>query len=409
MIFPIVVLGVHLATTGQVDPDRAATYFKEAAALCEREAGRLWGVSLCGPMVIADPVTKTIATSQPTPDAPRPPMLGFANTALDWGGTRWSTFVWQTIPGDAQIRGRMLLHELFHRVQPGLGLFTRDGQNGHLDTPDGRYWLQLEWRALSAALSATGPLRDTAVRDALAFRLMRRKLLPQSGPNEQLEEIREGLAQYTGTVGAASTPADAVSDAIRQLREAPNNKTFVRTFAYPLGSAYGLLLDEWSPGWTRRLKQTDDLGDLLMAASKLQPAEDPAGTATKYGGPELHATEVKRDAEQQARVAELRKRFVDGPVLVIPGAGGSFLTDGVTVIPGAGTVYPGMRVTAEWGSLVADLGLRSTDQSTIAVPAPAKTDGNELNGDGWMLKLAPGWVVQPGTRTGDFRVVRADP
>jgi hypothetical protein len=32
----------------QVDQARAAQYFKEAAVLCEREGGRLWGVSLCG-------------------------------------------------------------------------------------------------------------------------------------------------------------------------------------------------------------------------------------------------------------------------------------------------------------------------------------------------------------------------
>jgi hypothetical protein len=51
-----------------VDPDRAAAWFREAAALCERDGGRLWGISLCGPMVIADPVSRTIATNQPAPD-----------------------------------------------------------------------------------------------------------------------------------------------------------------------------------------------------------------------------------------------------------------------------------------------------------------------------------------------------
>jgi hypothetical protein len=36
----------------QVEPERAQHYFAEVTALCEREAGRLWGVSLCSPMVI---------------------------------------------------------------------------------------------------------------------------------------------------------------------------------------------------------------------------------------------------------------------------------------------------------------------------------------------------------------------
>jgi hypothetical protein len=49
----------------QVDQQLAQEYFKEARALCERDGGRLWGVSLCGPMVIADAATGTVATSQP--------------------------------------------------------------------------------------------------------------------------------------------------------------------------------------------------------------------------------------------------------------------------------------------------------------------------------------------------------
>ena len=64
-----------LPAAAQVDQQRAAGYFREAGALCEREAGRLWGISLCGPMVIADAASKTIATSQPAPSAPPLPEL----------------------------------------------------------------------------------------------------------------------------------------------------------------------------------------------------------------------------------------------------------------------------------------------------------------------------------------------
>ena len=56
----------------QVDQERAVAYFKEARAVCERDGGRLWGVSICAPMVIGDARTQTFATSQPPPDAPRP-------------------------------------------------------------------------------------------------------------------------------------------------------------------------------------------------------------------------------------------------------------------------------------------------------------------------------------------------
>src|SRR5215813_14828489 len=78
----------------QVDQQRAQAFFKEAEALCQRDGGRLWGVSLCGPMVIGDMRTKTFATSQPPPDAPRPPVAGLTNGPVKWGGVTWTSYSW---------------------------------------------------------------------------------------------------------------------------------------------------------------------------------------------------------------------------------------------------------------------------------------------------------------------------
>jgi hypothetical protein len=152
-------IGLSALAHAQVDTALTGRYFSEAAALCQKEAGRLWGTSLCGPIVIYDPATKTIATNQPPPTAPKPAVLGYANAAMDWGGTRWTTLSWQIMltggsATDSRVRGRLMLHELFHRVQPQLKLLGEDGNNGHLDTLDGRYLLQLEWRALAKALAS---------------------------------------------------------------------------------------------------------------------------------------------------------------------------------------------------------------------------------------------------------------
>ena len=71
-ILAYVVIGHAPPAVAQVDQQRAQEYFKEVQALCERDGGRLWGVSLCGPMVIGDMRTQTFATSQPAPEGPRP-------------------------------------------------------------------------------------------------------------------------------------------------------------------------------------------------------------------------------------------------------------------------------------------------------------------------------------------------
>jgi hypothetical protein len=59
---------------------------------------------------------------------------------------------------------------LFHRIQSDLGFTPEKGYNEHLDTLEGRVWMQLEWRALRRALESSGSDRGEAVADALAFR-----------------------------------------------------------------------------------------------------------------------------------------------------------------------------------------------------------------------------------------------
>ncbi len=391
----------------QVDQQRATVYFKEVAALCEREGGRMWGVSLCGPIAIRDAATKTIATNQPAPDAEPPAAMGYANTALEWGGARWTTVAWPMIPSDPHLRGALFLHELFHRIQPQIGFVIRDGPNDHLDTLEGRYWLQLEWRALAKALGSSGEERKAAANDALGFRQQRHKLFPGAAENERLLEINEGLAQYTGTVASAESPEAAVKSAIQQLGDATKSASFVRSFPYSLGAAHGLLLDASSPGWTHRVKQSDDLSALLAAAAHLEPVADPAAAAARYGGAELRAAETRRDIEQQARIADLRRRFVEGPVLVLPRAGSySFGTASITPVPGAGTVYPSFGTSTDWGKLQAENALVAADRSKVTVPGPVKVDGASLSGPGWTVELAPGWSARPGPRPGDFEVAR---
>ena len=406
----VVCVGLTMASVdafAQIDEERAERYFEEAATLCEREGGRLWGVSLGGPMVFADAATQSIATNEPAPAANRPPTLGFVNAPIEWGGARWSAYVWSMIPADdPQARGRLMLHELFHRVQPELGLMVLGAPNDHLDTLEGRYWVRLEWRALARALESAGPERLVAIRDALAFRDTRHRLFPGADESERADELREGLAQYTGTVAATSSRGEAIADAVRQLADAEIAPTFVRTFGYPTGTGYGLLLDDLSPGWTRTITSTNDLSRLVMDAARIEPAADAGQSANRYGGPELRLAEEERARKQEARLAELRRRFVEGPQVIVPrGRGAMLKTTGATPIPGEGTVFFEYRVTAPWGSLESSGVLESADGVTLRLPAPFQREGDALTGEGWRVTLAPGWVVSSGDRPGDFQVV----
>jgi hypothetical protein len=409
-LFLLVLLGAASAAEAQVQPELAKRYFEEATKLCERDAGRLWGVSLCGPMVIFDPATGTRATSQPEPEGPPPRFASFADGPVSWGGLRWFAWPLYMLPeNSAEARQQIMLHGLFHRIQPELGFTPSDGFNEHLDTLEGRVSMQLEWRALRRAVESSGSDRAEAIADALAFRRERHRLFPGAADNERRDEIREGLASYTGVAAWANSPEDAHRSAASALEGGESQQSFVGNFEAASGPAYGVLLDDLLPGWRRQVRSTSDLGELLASATNRPPTTDVAAAAARYDAATLRTAEEARDRAQQVRVAELRRRFVDGPVLTMPAAGsGTSDSTGSVGIPGAGTVFfRNFTLSARWGRLNANNGvLRSADGTTLSVPVTGPLEGTTLQGDGWSATLNSGWVVRPAARPGSFLIVR---
>jgi hypothetical protein len=408
----LALLGTATAANAQVRPEVAQRYFEEATKLCERDAGRLWGVSLCGPMVIVDQATGTRATSQPEPEGQPPRFSGFADGPVSWGGLRWFSWpLYMLADTDADVRQQNMLHGLFHRIQPELEFMqgNSDGFNEHLDTLEGRVWMQLEWRALRRAVESSGSDRADAIADSRAFRSERRRRFPGAADNERRDEIREGLASYTGVAAWAKSPADAHRAAASALAGAESQASFVGQFEAASGPAYGVLLDDLMPGWRRQLRGTSDLGDLLASATNRPPTTDVAGAAARYDGAALRTAEEARDRAQQVRVTELRRRFVDGPVLTMPAEGsGTSDTTGSVGIPGAGTVFfRNFTLSAQWGRLNANGGvLRAADGATLSLPVTGQLEGATLQGDGWSATLNSGWVVRPAARPGSFTIVR---
>jgi hypothetical protein len=93
----------------------------------------------------------------------------------------------------------------------------------------------------------------------------------------------------------------------------------VNLLAVPV--AYGILLDDASPDWRRIVRGNSDLGQMLMAAMDVTPAKDAVEASQRYGGAELRTAEQTRAEQRTAHMRELRNRFVDGPVLIVPSGG----------------------------------------------------------------------------------------
>ncbi len=394
----VLLLAAALSAQAGIDPPAARSAFTELRTMCDRDAGKLWGVPLCGPTLFVERATRAVAADTASGALKAsdgvfmgtlPKEIGIANTAVDWDGKHWTMVVWP-LPADDYARRVILGHESWHRVQEGLGFPLTAPSNAHLDTIAGRTLLQLEWRALAAALASRGSARKKALANALHFREMRRATFASAAKDERELEMHEGLAEYSGTALAEPSVAARGPHVLQALHDAETTPTFIRSFAYASGPAYGALLEAVDPHWTRKLKSADDFG--ILIAQRYHVRASKSVKATRYDAVALRAAEEKREAEQQARLRAFQTRFVDGSTLVLPLArmNMQFDPNETQSYPGHGTVYPKIHLTDEWGAIDVKRGgaLISSDWTKMIVPKPPS--------DGYTLTLADGWEVREG-------------
>lgn len=423
-----VMLPFHSGAVAQnlpIDTTLAYQYFQEAQALCNRDDGKLWGISLCAPMLFVDPKTRTTVANQADKESvltkdgnvfvgKLPAKVNIANTAIEWAGVKWSMMIFRSLSEDKYRRANLMVHESWHRIQNEIGFPSSGAANNHLDSHDGRVWVQLEWRALVAALTGRGKQRRQAIADALLFRAYRRAVFPQAASEEREMEMHEGLAEYTG-VKLSESPNLNQYVVAENLKEAAQKQTFVRSFAYASGPAYGLLLDETKGNWRKALTKEDDLGSLVQRRLSIRLAQDlkraAEARAKNYDRDKLIAFETERENNRQKLLAKYRAQLVAGPVLTIPVQKMSMQMNPGNLVPlePLGTVYPDIRVVDVWGILTVTKGaLMKSDFSRIYVSAPTNLSASPIQGDGWTLELNTGWAVAAGERKGDYVVKKLE-
>jgi hypothetical protein len=407
---------------GALPLSQAASTFAEFEEACLRDGGALWGVDLCGPVLLVDPATRALAGNLPDGDGrleereggvfvgKLPPDQPLANAPIEWAGTRWAMVMVPFLGSTRDERVTTLAHESFHRVQPELGLYVFGEECEHLDAAEGRLWMQLEWNALEIALCASGEARLAATQDGLDFRAARRARFPEAAARENALELREGLASYTGLCIAGRTGAEAAAWVANRRK---GEDSFLRSFAYNSGPLHGYLLDAALETWRKEVQRTSDLGAMLAAALNLRPsAERAPGRAALYGGDALRAAEEARERARQERLAAWRAVLLDGPVLVLDLAevrSGTMDTRKTHAFDAGRTVYTERKLVAAWGTLEVSGGAILEDTSTRLGRVSLRGAANDhLSGEGWKVSPTPGWSLGPGEREGDF-VLRKSP
>lgn len=416
-----VIVGSLMAQS-QPDFSAAAAGLAEFASVCQVSGERLWGVSLCGRLLLVDGRNRAVLATAPDPDrrfekrdgyyAGRlPEDILIANTSVRWGGEPWA-MVMLPLPPDYFQRLRLLAHESFHRVQPALGLNVSDTASAHLETESGRLWLRLELRALAEALRTEGVAGRNATKDALLFRAARQRLHAGAEKLESALEIQEGLAEYTGTVVALGVSGESIRRVARSVEDAEDQRAFARSFAYATGPALGLLLDRFAGSWRKSVTKDTNLAARLAQALGNPPVSGDVVKAAElraqgYGFRALSADERARALRTRTVLTAYRQRFVDGPVLEFPKTeelNRSFNPNNLVPLGESGTIYPTGTFTSRWGKLELDSvgALLSPDNQSLRVTAPSDLQARPLRGPGWRLELAPGWTIRAAAKPGSF-------
>ncbi|HEY1977616.1 MAG TPA: hypothetical protein VGG89_13775 [Candidatus Baltobacteraceae bacterium] len=398
-----------------------------ANALCAADNGRLWGVSLCVPIMLADPNTLQAVANRDVAGATRdgklfgltlPAGTQVANAPFTYAGRHWAQIQWPMF-GDADTQAVTLMHESFHIVQPKLG-FNGNADTGSisgdefLDTKPGRIWLRGELHALRAALQSSGEARTQALRDALTMRLYRHMLSATTGSRERQLDVLEGLAEGTG-IDAGLPPNRRIRYALYDMTFVEKQPSYARAFAYATGPAYTELLDAARSDWRRGITPASDVALLTMRDYGLDvetlSAVQAQAALARYGGKAIEAQEAARAARKAALDKTYTRELVEGATLSLPLVKFHIRFDprDIETLDRFGTVYHTVSVAAPWGSLDVTGGnaLVTTDFKTVRVAVPNLPGGRVIGGTGWRLKLAPGYrIVADPRRSGSYTVLK---
>lgn len=387
------------------------SWFEELKTASD-QSFKLWNKSIYGPILLIDPATRSIyaneldgkKTLKPSANLYTgilPQEVNFSNTALDWNDKRWA-MIMLPLPENRDDRINLLAHESFHRIQPDLGFSLNNANNNHLDEKDGRISLRLEFEALKQALMSTHKNdMKRHLTNALFFRKYRYVLFDEAAKNENLLEINEGIAEFTGIIVSARSDESTKQYLINGINRSQNNRTFVRSFAYQTTPTYGYLLYKKDKNWNKKIDKETDLTALFIrefAISLLPPTEQNFKNLSKtYNAAAIFEEENKRDTENKRLVKTYKNKFVESAHFEIQFEKMNYSFDPRTIIPieNLGTYYPTTRITDVWGILdVKNGALISPDWKKVSITKPTSIEKNLIKGDGWILELNSNYTIE---------------
>lgn len=418
--FFLFVLGVK-AQTQSTSPDTVSIFFDELKTASKKNIG-LWNKDLYGPMILIDPKTRELFANEPdlegilkgngtTYSGILPAAVNIANTAVNWGGKRWAMAM-LPLSENKENRINLLAHESFHSIQPSLGFTLNNAENNHLDQKKGRIYLRLELEALKQAIHSNSEKEmKQHLTSAFTFRKYRNTLYKGSETTENLLELNEGIAEFTGLIVSGRNKEQARSSLLNGIDGFMKNPTFVRSFAYYTTPVYGYLLYQKDPDWNKKIDAKTNLTSYFSKALDIRIQADLQKEVKKrsdhYNGQSIIKEETEREEQTKRLIAEYKLKFIQQPHFEIKFEKMNVSFDPRNIMPveDLGTVYPNIRITDLWGILTIENGaLMSPNWDKISISNPVKTENRKVSGDGWTLELKDGYTITKDEGSGNYKL-----
>ncbi len=399
----------HIVNSQQInisesDFSVAKTVFSELNKTLIKDDGKLWNLSLLGPILLVNRKTRTIIANEPDNEGnlymqdslyigELPENIIIANTAIDWNGKRW-TMVSLPLPENKLQRMSLLIHESFHRIQPQLYFDgINQSPNNHLDTKEGRIYLKMELEALKKALISDNP--DNHIVNAIKFREYRHQLFPGADTTENQLEIIEGLAEFTGTILCGMGDEALKQHYINQIDMFYRKPSFVRSFAYFTLPVYGFFMRQKEAAWNLKIKRNTNLTSFIAEFYHIKNLEiayhEIAKIGKNYQMDSIINFEENRENTRLKLVEKYKLQFLGEEVLTIAleNMNIGFNPGNIMPLEEYGSVYPNLKITDNWGILEVDScgALVGKNWDKVILSVPESVTDTLISGKGWKLKL----------------------
>jgi hypothetical protein len=390
------------------------SYFNELDSLCTLDNGDLWGLNLFGATMVIFQESRLIIANEPDNDGELTPKNGLyigkladniniANTSFEWNGKSWTMVNWDALSeNDKYSRDKLLIHESWHRNQKKIGIKPVMTENTHLDQLQGGLLLKLEFLALANALNAKQTdVAKKHLTNGLTIRTYRQLLFP--GNNENIFELHEGMAEYTGFKLCGIDKKLLPKIVATQLGLSMDKEGLANSFPYLTGPAYGLLFDELKNNWLNDVKKGKSLPEIgsqvidnKISSDTILLKNEVAKIIDQYGADSFVKRETEKFEYQKQLIIEYKRKFLEKDVLIIKNNNlqMSFNPQEKLTSIGEGVIYKTMRLTGEWGIAEVKNGiLRSNDWQFFILPAPNSKKAGEIREVDYNLFLNDDWSV----------------